>query len=96
MTILGIDSVENNNWLTAVATLMTIVGSKYILLEFDDECENLLRSTFMRRMIVFFILFNSSKDIVISLVLTLVYIMFSKAYNGHKKAKCNKKNVSKK
>jgi len=93
MTILGIDSVEKSSWISAIATLMTIIGSKYILLEFDDGCESILRSTIMRRVIVFFILFNASKDIIISVVLTLIYIMVSRAYNGHKKhnQKCNKK-----
>lgn len=64
---------NNNNLVIALASILSVLGSRYLIDEIEDSCKNLLSSTIVKKMILFSILFINTKDWRISFIITLLY-----------------------
>ena len=52
------------------------LGSKYISLELNDSQEDFLSKTIIRRIIIFAVFFVHTRDILMSILLTIIFILF--------------------
>lgn len=61
--------------LIGLAMVLLNIGSRYILMDITPSQEMFLASPFFRRMLLFIVFFMATRDIAVSLVMTLGYIV---------------------
>ena len=77
MDLLGIiSSLNNSKFFSGALMILMNLGSKYVGLELSEFQDEFLSKKIIRRIIVFTIFFISTRDIVISIVLTGIFIIF--------------------
>jgi hypothetical protein len=75
-----IDNLNNSKIILGLAALLATVGSKYIRFELDDYCKDLLQKPFIRKLIVFSIVFWGTRDITISILITLIFFILTNGF----------------
>ena len=83
--IYGLLSVLNDNKFFAGVIMLTMnIGSKYVAIELSKTQENYIKYSLGRQILVFAILWMGTRDIVTSLILTVVFILFADyLFNEH-------------
>ncbi len=72
MTI--VDEIENNNWILAMMIILSTVGYKYIGDDLQEKRYDYLKKCkITRKLIIFSLIFITTKNIKISLISTLLY-----------------------
>lgn len=67
--------LNNNKILWGITMLLLNVGSKHIVADLGISQENLLKNEIIKKVIVFSMFFVATRDIIISFVLTALYII---------------------
>lgn len=70
-----INYLNTSPFFYALVMLTLNLGSKYIDIEIPDEVKEMLGSTFARRVIIFTIVFMATRDVIISLIITCLFII---------------------
>jgi hypothetical protein len=70
-----INSINNSKYFAGVAMLLLNIGSKYISIELSDSQEEFLQNIIIRRLVLFTIFWFGTKDIIISFILTAVFVI---------------------
>ena len=70
-------SLNNSKFFAGFVMLTMNIGSKYISIELSDSQESYLKYTLGRQILVFAILWMGTRDIVVALILTCVFILFA-------------------
>ena len=70
-------SLNNSKFFAGFIMLIMNIGSKYITIELSSTQESYLKYTLGRQLLIFAILWMGTRDIVIALVLTCVFIVFA-------------------
>jgi hypothetical protein len=83
--LLNVTQVLNDNkFFAGVVMLIMNIGSKYITVELSKSQENYIKYSLGRQLIIFSILWVGTRDVFISLVMTLVFILFADyLFNEH-------------
>lgn len=94
-------SLNNSKFVAGITMLVVNLGSKYLAQELSDSQEALFTNVIIRRFVIFTVVFMATKDLVISLVLTAVFIVLvSGLFNENSKyciiKKRGKKKINKK
>jgi uncharacterized membrane protein (DUF485 family) len=71
-----IASLNSSKYFSGILMILMNLGSKYVGLELSEFQEEFLSKKIIRRIIIFCIFFISTRDIIISLVLTGIFIIF--------------------
>jgi hypothetical protein len=71
---------NQNAYLAAFSILMMNLGSRYLLLDITKTQEYMLKSKIIRRITVFCMFYVATRDIIISLTLTLLFIVFNMSF----------------
>lgn len=75
---LNVSQVLNDNkFFAGIIMLIMNIGSKYINIELSKSQENYIKYSLGRQLIIFSILWVGTRDIFISLVMTLLFILFA-------------------
>lgn len=85
------DVINDNRVMLGVAALLANIGGKYIALELNQSCKNLLSKPIVRKLIIFSILFITTRDVKFSAMLTLGFIVVTKGFmyaSGDEADKC--------
>lgn len=69
--------LNKSKYVAGVAMLMLNIGSKYITIGLSKSQEDYLTSVIARQLLIFSAVFIATKDLFISLVLTLMFIFFA-------------------
>tara|TARA_B100000900_G_scaffold225255_1_gene191207 strand:- start:276 stop:707 length:432 start_codon:yes stop_codon:yes gene_type:complete len=72
-----LNNFNGNKYLAGIALLMLNIGSKYLIIDISKSTQNLLKLKIIRRFTIFSIFFIGTRNIIISLILTGVFIVFS-------------------
>jgi hypothetical protein len=76
--LLNVTQVLNDNKVFAgIIMLIMNIGSKYINIEFSKTQENYIKYSLGRQLIIFSILWVGTRDIFISLIMTVIFILFT-------------------
>lgn len=67
-----------NNFVLALFTIITTVGTKYIYDDYDDKLEKVFQSKWMRRLYIFGFAYLASDDYRIAFLVLLLYQLFLK------------------
>jgi hypothetical protein len=74
---LNVNRVLNDNkFVAGILILIMNIGSKHINVELSKTQENYLKNSFGKQLIVFSIFWIGTRDILISLILTTIFILF--------------------
>ena len=71
-----ISSLNNSKYFSGALMILMNLGSKYVGLELSEFQDEFLSKKIIRRIIVFTIFFIATRDIIISLILTFLFIIF--------------------
>lgn len=70
-----IEKLNKNSLFYAITMLLLNLGSRYIDIELTEEHKKLLSSPIVRRITIFCIVFMATRDIIISLIITCLFII---------------------
>lgn len=68
---------NENKFIFGVAMLIFNLGSKYVILDLSKSQETFMKTTIMRRIILFCLFFVATRDLIVSLILTSIFIIFA-------------------
>ena len=71
------NDLNNNKYFTGLMLILVNLGSKYVSLELSKTQEAYLKYSIGRQVLIFSILWMGTRDIVISLILTAVFILLA-------------------
>ena len=81
-----LSSLNNSKFFAAIAMLVLNIGSKYLSVELSETQDQLLKHIVFRRFALFTLFFVATRDVVFSLVLTTLFIIFvSNLFNENSK-----------
>ena len=79
-----LSSLNSNKYLTGIMVLLLNVGSRYVDFGFSKNQEYLLKNALTREIILFSAIFMSTRDLVLSFLLTASFIiMANHIFNEH-------------
>jgi hypothetical protein len=77
-------SLNDNKFFAGIVMLTMNIGSKYISIELSKTQENYIKFSLGRQILIFAVLWMGTRDIVTSLILTVVFILFADyLFNEH-------------
>ena len=80
-----ISDIESNKYLIGICMIIVNIGSRYIIEELTEEQKKYINNKLFRRIIIFSIFYISTKDIITSLTLTVIFVLFiSELFNDEK------------
>jgi hypothetical protein len=68
--------LNNSKYFTGIIMILLNIGSKYISLELSDAQQQFLNHPIVRKLLVFTIFFVATKDVVVSAILSVVFVLF--------------------
>jgi hypothetical protein len=69
--------LNDNKFFAGVLMLIMNIGSKYLTIELSKTQENYIKYSLGRQIIIFSILWVGTRDIVIALILTILFVAFA-------------------
>ena len=73
-----LEDLSNSKVLLGCALLLSNVGGKYISMELSKREDKLLQHPLTRRVIVFLTILLTTRDILISVLITLLFLLLTK------------------
>jgi hypothetical protein len=70
------DILNNSKYFSGFIMILMNLGSKYVPLELSEEQEEFLSKKVIRRLLVFAIFFMATRDVLVSIILTGIFILF--------------------
>ena len=78
--------LNDNKFFAGIVMLTMNIGSKYISIELSKTQENYIKYSLGRQILIFAVLWMGTRDIVTSLILTVIFILFADyLFNEHSK-----------
>lgn len=68
--------LNNSKYFSGFIMILMNLGSKYVSLELSEEQEEFLSRKLIRRLLVFAIFFVATRDVLVSIILTGIFILF--------------------
>ena len=79
----GLEFLNTNKYFTGIMMILLNIGSRYVAMDLSETQQRILSSVWVRRALVFTIVFIATRDIKVSLLLTLMFvILISGLFNG--------------
>lgn len=86
--------VNENKYLLGLMMIMVTIGGRFIIGELDEEQKKNINNKTLRRLFIFGVFFMATRDIVTSLILTIVFVLtISELFNSEEKDKKEEANV---
>ena len=80
--------LNSNPVFMGLLLILMNIGSRFIMVDIPDSIEEIFKSVFARSFEVFAILFISSRDILLSLIMTIVFYILMKYLLNPKSKSC--------
>ena len=78
--------LNTNKYLAGLAIISINLGSKYLGKELSPKQDEFIRNTIIRKLIIFVIFFTGTRDVIASLILTVLYVLlFRNLFNEESK-----------
>lgn len=71
----AINNLNTSKLFSGIIMILLNIGSKYVTLDISKTQESFLSNIIIRRLLVFTIVFTATRDLIISLILTAVFIV---------------------
>ena len=83
-----LNSLNNSRYFTGIMMLLMNIFSKFIVLKLSDTQQEFILNSIGRELLLFSIVFVATKDIVISLILSAVFIILTDFLFNEESAMC--------
>ena len=80
--------LNDSKFTAGIAMLMLNIGSKYISIGLSESQEAYLTSSLARQLLIFSVAFIGTKDVLVSLLLTIIFILFADYIFNEKSRLC--------
>lgn len=70
-----IHSINTSKYFAGMLILLLNLGSRFLVMELSETQEQLLSNKIIRRFVIFTVVFVSTRDVLVSLVVTAVFIV---------------------
>lgn len=70
------NDLSNSKYFLGVMMIIVNIGARYIIEELNPEQKKYLNSKFFRRIIIFSAFFVATRDILSSITLTIIFVLF--------------------
>lgn len=78
--------LNTNKYLAGLAIISINLGSKYLGEELSPKQDKFIKNSYVRKLVIFVIFFTGTRDIIASLILTLLYVLlFQNLFNEESK-----------
>lgn len=77
--------VNENKYFIGFAVILLNIGARFIIDELDDDLRSMVNDKIVRRFFIFCSFFLATRDIVISITLTVVFIIIINEFLGKEK-----------
>lgn len=67
--------LNTNKYLSGLAIIIINLGSKYLGEELSPEQDKLISTSWVRKIVIFVIFFVGTRDIIASIIMTVLYIL---------------------
>lgn len=65
----------DNKYIIGIVMVIINLGARFIVNELNEEQKKLIDSKYLRRIVIFLVIFMATRDIVISLILTVIVVL---------------------
>lgn len=88
--------VNENKYFIGFAVILLNIGARFIIDELDDDLRSMVNDKIVRRFFIFCSFFMATRDIVISITLTVVFVIIINEFLGKEEdTEKNEKNENK-
>lgn len=70
-----VNTLNQSKYFAGIMMIILNLGSKYITLELSENQDELLKNKIIRRFLVFTVVFVATRDVLVSLIITGVFII---------------------
>ena len=70
------DGFLENKYIIGIVMIIVNIGARFIVNELDDYQKNLINNKYLRRILIFCVIFLATRDLTISIILTIIVIFF--------------------
>jgi len=81
-------SLDNSKYFAGIVMIILNIGSKYITIKLSKSQESYLSSSIARQLLIFSIIWMGSRDLLISLILSAVFIILTDHLFNEKSKLC--------
>ena len=80
--------INENKYLLGLMMILVTVGGRFIISELNEEQKKNINNKTLRRLFIFGVFFMATRDIVTSLILTIVFVLtISELFNDEEQDK---------
>lgn len=69
------EGLFDNKYLIGIIMVIINLGARFIVNELNEEQKKWINSKYLRRILIFLVIFMATRDIVISIILTIVVVL---------------------
>lgn len=73
----NISNIGSNKFFLGITMLMLNLGSKYLTIDISKTQEQFFKHSFVRKLTLFSVFFIATRDLLVSLILSLIFIFFT-------------------
>jgi len=84
--------INENKYFIGFTVILLNIGARFIIDELDDDARSMINDSMVRRFFVFCSFFMATRDIIISITLTIVFIIIVNEFLGHENIEGLKEN----
>ena len=66
----------DNKYLIGIIMVIINLGARFIVNELNEDQRNMINSKYLRRSLIFLVIFMATRDVVITIILSVVVILF--------------------
>ena len=70
--------LNENKYFIGLSMILVNIGSRYIIDDLNNEHRNLIRNEYIRKIFIFSVFFMATRDIIVALFLTILFVIFVK------------------
>lgn len=78
----GTDNLNENKYFIGFTMILLNIGARFIIDELDEDLRKIISQSFVRRFFIFCSFFMATRDIVTSLILTVVFVIIINEFLG--------------
>ena len=85
------DQLSENKIFIGLLMIMVNVGARFIIEELSDEHREMAKGHIFRKVVIFASVFMATRDIIISLIVTLIFVILMNEVLGKEEKQADKK-----
>jgi putative Mn2+ efflux pump MntP len=88
------DFLNENKYFIGISMIIVNIGARFIIDELDDDTRQYVSNKIVRKIFIFCAIFMATRDIVTSVILTIIFIIIINEFLGKEEEEDKKENKS--